>query len=277
MGRFRLCVVLLLPVLAACAGQHATRAGLDVPMPALSYAPALDGGKVTPITAPVIVKHAPYPAASFERLLLARIVTSDEVLTSTERVTGKTFAETSGDLIACTFIVEDIGWSGSLPASTREFGAAVKGMQVTFFVAPFGPVKKTEVSLTTANREGTTIEDHLRDDFPGNFELPASGFRQDDEVPLHDSFPSRSGAYTNSFEGVAKVRGKGSYRGRPVVVVEVSATGIVTGNPIGFRAYRFLDEATGLWSHSELIAETTATGKEAATLMRFRVIDDVRF
>ena len=56
--------LLLFPVLAACADQR-LKTTLDAPSPTLSYAAALDGGKVTPITSPIIVRYAAFPAASF--------------------------------------------------------------------------------------------------------------------------------------------------------------------------------------------------------------------
>jgi hypothetical protein len=276
MGRFRLCLVLLLPVLAACA-EEPRKPEIVVPIPALSYEASLDG-KVTPIASPIVVRHTPYPAAAFERLVLARATANGAVLTSTERVSGKTFAEASGDLIACTFVIEDIGWNGRLPASTREFAETVKGLKVTFYVAPFGPVKKMEASVTTARQEEiATIQDHLRDDFSGDFALPPAGFRQGDQAPIHDSFPGQGGKQSNAFQGKATVQGKGTYRGRQVVVFEVAGTGIVNGEPMGLRAYRFLDVATGLWSHSELIAEMTLTGDGTIVPLRFQVIDDIHF
>src|SRR6516164_2412527 len=100
MGRFRLCLVLLLPVLAACA-EEPRKPEIDVPIPALSYGASLDG-KVTPITTPIIVRHPPFSTATFGRLVLARATANGEILTSTERVAGTTFAEASGDLVACT-------------------------------------------------------------------------------------------------------------------------------------------------------------------------------
>src|SRR5215471_13793119 len=68
MGRFRLCLVLLLPVLAACAGERAKPAS-DIPTPALSHAGLLDGGNVTPIEKAVLVRFAPFPSAGFERTI----------------------------------------------------------------------------------------------------------------------------------------------------------------------------------------------------------------
>lgn len=276
MGQFRLCLVLLLPVLAACA-EEPRKPEIAVPIPALSYEASLDG-KVTPITTPVVVKHTPYPAAAFERLVLARATANGQVLMSNERVSGKTFAEASGDLIACTFIVEDISWNGRLPSSTREFAETIRGLKVTFYVAPFGPVKKMEASVTTARQEEiATIQDHLRDDFSGDFVLPPSGFRQGDQAPIHDSFPGQGGKQANSFQGKATVQGKGTYRGRQVVVFEVAGTGVVNDEPMGLHAYRFLDVATGLWSHSELIAEVTLTDQGTTVPLRFQVIDDIHF
>jgi len=276
MGRFRLCLVLLLAALAACA-EEPRKPEIDVPIPALSYEASLDG-KVTPITTPVVVRHTPYPAAAFERLVLARVTANGKVLTGSERVGGETFAVASGDLVACTFVIEDISWNGRLPASTREFAETIKGLKVTFYVAPFGSIKKMEASVTTARQEEiATIQDHLRDDFSGDFALTPSGFPQGDEAPLRDSFPGQNGTHTSSVEGKAVVRGKGSYRGRPVLVFEVVGTGMVNGEPMGLHAYRFLDVATGLWSHSELIAEVTFTDNGTRVPLRFQIIDDVHF
>ena len=71
--------------------------------------------------------------------------------------------------------------------------------------------------------------------------------------------------------------GKGTYRGRPVLVFEIMGTGMVNGEPMGLHAYRFLDVATGLWSHSELITEVTFTDNGTKVPLRFQVIDDVQF
>lgn len=270
--------LLLLPVVVACADQR-LKTTLDVPIPTLSYAAALDGGKVTPITSPIIVRYAAFPAASFERLLLVKAAGPTKTLTSMERVAGTTFAEVRGDLIAIIFIVKEVSWRGNLP-SVREAGLALKGTKVTFLVPPYGPVAKTDVSLPSAKidrAQAETIEHHLREEFFNAHELPDTGFRQNDTSPINETYPTKSGARPDSFEGRVTVQGKGSYRGRPVVVFDLTGVGTVNGQPMGMHAHLFLDTATGLVSHAELLAEGPPAIHGDPISMRLRIIDDIRF
>src|SRR5260221_10550372 len=92
MYRIRL-LPLLLPFLAGCATRHAAPNLATAPIPALSYAAVLDGGTVTPIESPIIVKYAPYPTASFERLERGGGTGGGETISFSERTTGTTFAE----------------------------------------------------------------------------------------------------------------------------------------------------------------------------------------
>jgi hypothetical protein len=278
MRRISLLCLLLLPVLAACADQR-PKANLDIPIPVLSDAGALDSGKVTPITRPVIVRYAPFPAASFERLLLARATDPTKTLASMERVAGTTFAEARGDLIAITFIVKEASWNGNLPFA-RGAGPSLRGMKVILLVPPYGPVGRTDVSLPRANvdrAQAETIQNHLRQEFSNADELPEAGFRQDETTPISETYPTRSADVPDSFEGRATVEGQGSYRGRPVVVFDLTGVGIVNGQPMGMHAHLFLDTATGLVSHTELLAEGTPTVRGDPISMRLRVIDDIRF
>ena len=276
--RISLPCILLLPVLAACVNQR-LKTTLDVPIPALSYAAALDGGKVTPITSPIIVRYAAFPAASFERLLLAKTADPTKTLTSMERVAGTTSAEARGDLTGIIFIVNEVSWRGNLP-SAREASLALKGMKATLLVAPYGPVGKTDVSLPSVKvdrAQAETIEDHLREEFSSADELPNTGFRQNDTSPISETYPTKSAAGPNSFEGGVTVLGQGSYRGRPVVVFDLTGAGTVNGKPMGMQAPLFLDTATGLVSHTELLAEGTPAIHGDAISMRLQIIDDIRF
>ena len=73
------------------------------------------------------------------------------------------------------------------------------------------------------------------------------------------------------------MQGKGSYRGRPVVVFDLTGVGTVNGQPMGTHAHLFLDTATGIVSHAELLAEGTPAIHGDAIPMRLQIIDDIRF
>jgi hypothetical protein len=273
----RLCL-LLLPLLAACAGQP-PQPRVDVPIPALSYAAALDGGKVTPIGQPIVVRYAPYPTASFEQLELTKATVGGETLLSTRRIAGTSFAEASGGLVSITFLFREASHSGDL-ASTRPDIAIVKGVTLSLEAAPYGPLTKATASLTlpgSPRDDMAVIERQFTAGFAGTGQLPAAGFRQNDGAPVVAVFPTEPGEETASFTGMGTVRGQGSYRGRPVVVLDF--TGVVTRNerPMGVHAYAFIDTATGLLSHAESVGEGNFAINDHIVPMRLQCIEDIRF
>src|SRR5262249_44429444 len=133
---------------------------------------------------------------------------------------------------------------------------SVKGMTVILLVPPYGPVSKTDVALPHADidrTEAATIEHHLREEFSNSDELPEGGFRQDDTTPISETYPTKSAGRPDSFEGETTVQGRGTYRGRPVIVFDLTGVGTVNGQPMGMHAGLFLDTATGLVSHTEML------------------------
>ena len=270
-----LSLLLLLPALAACASQHPAPA-LQAPIPALSVAAILDGGKTSPLQSPVIVRYAPYPPASFERLTLARETGQGEAWVSTTRVTGTTFAEATGDLVTITFIIESASSNGNLPSGK----STIKGAKLTLLVPPYGPVSKATASLPSSRNtpiEAAAAEKRLIHEFSNQIGLPPAGFHQNDVIKISEAYPARTGDSPDSFDGKATVQGLGFYRGRPVILFDITGVGTVKGQPIGMHAYQFLDTATGVWNHIELLAEGNMTINGEALSTRLRIIDDVQF
>ena len=271
-------LLLLLPALAACASQRPAPAP-QAPIPALSVAAILDGGKTSPLQSPVIVKYAPYPPASFERLTLARETGQGKAWTSATRVAGTTFAEATGDLVTITFIIESASWTGNLP-SPREGKSTIKGAKLTLLVPPYGPVSKATASLPSSRNtpiEAAAAEKRLINEFSNQIGLPPTGFHQSDVIKISEAYPAKAGDGPDSFDGKATVQGLGFYRGRPVILFDITGVGTVKGQPIGMHAYQFLDTATGIWSHIELLAEGTLTINGDRSTTRLRIIDDVQF
>ena len=160
---------LLLPLLAGCATTHTAPNLAAALIPTLPYAPALDGGTVTPIQSPVVVKYAPYPTASFERLMRATGRGTAEAVSLSSRMTGTTFAKSRGDLVELTFEVADVTTRPDLRRD--EINSLLpKGAKITLLLEPFGSVRNVSVSLPTSSDNHTTpeaIEKKLRQEFSG--------------------------------------------------------------------------------------------------------------
>ena len=160
-------LLLLLPLLTGCAARHAAPNVATVPIPALSYASALDGGNVTPIQSPIIVKYVPYPTASFERLMRASGTRTGETLTFMSRMTGTTFAVSSGDLVDITFAVEDVT-SSPKRKPMRPAICYRRALRLPCSFEPYGFVKDVKVSLPPSSGSRTIsgeIEKKVRGEF----------------------------------------------------------------------------------------------------------------
>ena len=161
-------LLLLLPLLAGCATpRHAAPNLADVPIPALSAAGALDSGKVTPIQKAIVVKYAPYPTASFERLMRATGTRPGETISLWSRMTGTTSATSSGDLVEINFAVADAHEGPNTHMDARGY-LLPKGTKITVVVEPFGLTKNISVSVppSSGSRAGVEeIEQEIRREF----------------------------------------------------------------------------------------------------------------
>ena len=271
----------LLPLLAACATRHAAPSLATTPIPALSYAAVLDGGTVTPIESPVIVKYAPYPTASFERLGRGTGTGAGETVSFSERTTGTTFADTeaTGDLVSVTFAIQNVTATGNMPDLQQE-SLSIKGAKVILLISePFGPIKNITVSMPPAVVESGKPR-LMAQQFARAFiaeGLPKTGIPQAGSIPYHDSHPATDSESGSSFEGKAVVLGKGFYRGRPVIVFDLAGVLRINDQPLGFHSYMFRDAATGIWCHREGVAQGSMSYDGKAGLLSLHIIDDVRF
>ena len=270
-------LLLLLPLLAACATRHAAPRLATAPIPTLSYAAVLDGGTVTRIESPVIVKYAPYPTASFERLMRLTGKRPGETVTFSSRMTGTTSAVSSGDFVEMTFAIENVTSSPNARSLEPEF-TLPQGTKITLLTEPFGPTKNVSVSQPPANgshARAETVKQELQREFAGT--LPERGLHQGDTMLIDMSLPGTSHGTDATLKGKAIVTGQGTYRGRPVIVCEVTGIAGLGGQSLGMHSYKFLDTATGLWSHTETVIEGpfSADGKTGQLAAHF--IDDVRF
>jgi hypothetical protein len=269
---------LLLTLLAGCATPHAAPDLATAPIPALSYAAALDTGTVTPLQEAVIVKYGPYPTASFERLMRVTGMRSGETVAFFSRMTGTTSAVSSGDLVDITFAIEEMTSNPKIRAD--EADNLLRGTKIILHVEPYGLVRDVSVSLPPASASHATSEEiaaKVRGEFAGGGSLPKDGFHQGETLPIDTALPAMSGRAGGTLKGEAIVKGQGSYRGRPVIVLEAKGVGTLDDQPLGIHSYRFLDMATGLWSHSEtaIAGAITVAGKKAQ--MNAKFINDVRF
>ena len=91
------------------------------------------------------------------------------------------------------------------------------------------------------------------------------------------SLPATSYEKAATLKGKAVVQGRGMYRGRSVIVCEVTGIAIMDGLPLGMHSFKFLDTATGLWSHTETVIEGPVHSGATDVLLTAHFIDDVRF
>jgi hypothetical protein len=57
----------------------------------------------------------------------------------------------------------------------------------------------------------------------------------------------------------------------------VTGIAMMDGLPLGMRSFKFLDTATGLWSHTETVIEGPTHAGATDVLLTAHFIDDVRF
>lgn len=274
----RIRFLLLLPLLAGCAPTHTAADIAAALIPTLSYAPALDGGKVMPIQSPVVVKYAPYPTASFERLMRATGRGPAEAVSLSSRMTGTTFATSKGDLLELTFDIADV--TTSPDARRSETNQLPKGTKITLLVEPFGLVRNVSVSLPTGSGGHTTtevLEQKLRQDLTAETLLPREGLHEGEIISIDMSLPTTSYEKAGALKGKAVVQGRGMYRGRTVIVCEMTGIAVMDNRPLGMHGFKFLDTATGLWSHTETVIEGPVRSGATDVLLTAHFIDDVRF
>jgi hypothetical protein len=272
-------LLLLLPLLAGCATRHAAPNLADVPIPALFYAAVLDGETVTPIQSPIIVKYAPYPTASFERLARGAAAGDGRTVSLSTRTAGTTFAKSSGDFVAITFAIEEVTVSGNAQATEKD-ALSLKGTKISLLFEPFGPLKDVRVYLPPSSGSATkseAIEQGLRHHFATEVLLPKEGFHQGDTISIDLAVPTTSGNKDSTFSGKATVQGRGTYRGRPVVLFQLAGVAVIDEKPFGLNSYLLLDTATGIWSHMETVAEGTFSSGDKTAHLEVHLIDDVRF
>jgi hypothetical protein len=275
-------LLLLLPLLAACAPRHAAPNLATAPIPALSYVAVLDGGAVTPIQGAIVVKYSPYPTASFENVERGEGTGNGKTVSFSARMPGTTLAEAEeiGGLLSVTFTIQNVTATGDLSDEVQE-NLSIKGAKVTLLVSePYGPIKNVNVFLSPPFTDPARPEakaKELAKAFLADI-LPHEGFHQGDTIPYHETYPStHRGRGSSSFDGKAVVIGKGFYRGRPVIVLDVSGVATVDDQGLGFHGYLFLDSATGIWSHLDGLLEGNIKIEGKAVQLSYHIIDDVRF
>jgi hypothetical protein len=280
MNRIRF-LLLLLPALAGCATRHAAPNLATAPIPALSYAAALDGGSATPIQSPIAIKYAPYPTASFERLTRGGGKGGGESVSISERTTGtiSAEAEATGDLLSTTFAILNVTATGNMPDEEQE-SLSIKGAKVTLLVSkPDGTVKNVKIFLPPSVVDPAKARKNAQEFAQGFIaeDLPPTGLLQTDRMPYHETYPATDTDSGSSFDGQLRVVGKGFYRGRPVVVLDMTGVISMDGQALGFNSYFFLDTATGIWSHKEGLLEGNMSVEGKAVQLSLHMIDDVRF
>ena len=274
-------LLLLLPFLAGCATRHEAPNLATAPIPALSYAAVLDGGTATPIQSPIIVKYAPYPTASFERLTRGGGTGGGKTVSISERTTGTVFAEAeaTGDLLSVTFAIQNVTATGNMSDEVRE-SLSIKGAKVILLLSePRGTIKNVNVfmppSVVDPTRPHSGAEKFARSFIADD--APATGLPQTGNMPYHEIYPKTDSDSGGSFDGKFAVVGKGTYRGRPVVVLDTSGVISTNGQALGFRGYVFLDTATGIFSHKEGVVQGNMSIEGTAVQVSVHMIDDVRF
>jgi hypothetical protein len=274
-------LLLLLPVLAACTAHRVAPNLPTAPIPALSYAAVLDGGAVTPIQGAIVVKYSPYPTASFENVERGEGTGKGRTVSFSARMTGTTLAEAEeiGGLLSVTFTIQKVTATGDL-SDEVPVSLSIKGAKVTLLVSePYGPIKNVNVFLPPPFTDPARPEakaKELAKAFLADV-LPDEGFHQGNTIPYHETYPSTRRQGGSSFDGKAVVIGKGFYRERPVIVLDVSGVATVDDQGLGFHGYLFLDTATGIWSHLDGLLEGNIEIEEKAVKLSYHIIDDVRF
>ena len=188
----------------------------NVPIPALSYAAVLDGGTVTPIQSAIIVKYAPYPTASFERLTRGGGTGGGKTVSVSERTTGtmSAEAEATADLLSVTFAIQNVTATGNMPDEVQE-SLSIKGAKVILQLSePHGTIKNVNVFIPPSIVD--TAKPHSKaEKFARSFiadDAPATGLPQTGSMPYHDTYPKTDSDRGGSFDGKLAVVGKGTYR-----------------------------------------------------------------
>jgi hypothetical protein len=272
---------LLLPLLTGCATRHAGPIAATAPIPPLSYAAALDGGTVTPIQSPIFVKYAPYPAASFERLARAGGTGGGKTFSVSERTTGtiSAQAEATGDLLSVTFAIQNVSATGEMPDEVED-SLSIKGAKVVLLLSePSGAIKNVNVFMPPRIADPAKPQSGA-EEFARSFiadDAPATGLVQTGSMPYQGTFLKTGSDRSGSFDGKLAVAGQGTYRGRPVVVLDAAGVISTEDQTLGFNGYFFLDTATGIFSHKEAVAQGNMSIEGTPVQLSVHMIDDVRF
>ena len=138
-----------------------------------------------------------------------------------------------------------------------EESLSIKGAKVVLLLSePSGAIKNVNVFMPP--RIVDPAKPHSdAEKFARSFiadDAPATGLPQTGSMPYHETYPKTDGDRGGSFDGKLAVVGKGTYRGRPVVVLDMAGVISTEGQALGFNSYFFLDTATGIFSHKEGVA-----------------------
>jgi len=108
-------------------------------------------------------------------------------------------------------------------------------------------------------------------------DAPATGLVQTGSMPYQGTFLKTGSDRSGSFDGKLAVAGQGTYRGRPVVVLDAAGVISTEDQTLGFNGYFFLDTATGIFSHKEAVAQGNMSIEGTPVQLSVHMIDDVRF
>jgi len=261
--------VVLLLLVAACASKPIAK---DPPPPAgPSYLSVLDGGKVIPLDQPVIVTMKPFPTATYwkTKQVSARVANQD--VNASLRLAGRTSAQQSGDLITVVNFVDQADATGNLAIYLAE-AKTFRGSQYKAVLDAYGVIKDYGVTFASPSaKDAKGYEVHNPD--TSTWVLPSDGFHQDQV--LARTLPYESSEPHSAYSGKLVVRGRGTYRGRDVVVLEESGSVVVNSHLYEVRGYRLLDVKTGMWIHIDSVSTSGGGHSSLTSNFREEVIDDI--
>jgi hypothetical protein len=269
MHRHRIPLLMLL-FLAACAPHRAAPSLASVPTP--SYTAILDGGRVSPITTPIVLKFTPFDAASFEQIVHVTGEAQGRTVTEDGRSSGRVYATQENDLVAVTYVTEEDVPEDDSNDPELDWAWA-KGSRLTLVVDPFGSLQDVRLTLPSSLADGAkakALARQLKDKLRSRSLRPRSGIRQGDG--FRTGFTPPSTART-----VGRVQGHGPYRGRPVIVANLTLEVTSGDQLISLSGYAFVDIQTGILSHAEAAGAATVCIRGQAARITVHAIDDVRF
>jgi hypothetical protein len=265
----RVAATAFLLLVVACASKPPAKD--PPPPPAPSYLTVLDGGKLIPLDEPVIVTMKPFPTATYQKTKQVWATVAYQDVTSSLRLAGRISAQQSGDLITVVTFVDQAGTSGNMPVYVAEAKIA-RGARYKVVIDAAGVIKDYGVLYASPSpKDAKGYELHNPDISTWN--LPRDGFHQDQVVAR--TAPYESSLPHSAYSGKMVVKGRGTYRGRAVVVFEESGSVVVNSNLYEVHGYRLLDVGTGIWIRMDMVATTEGQRYSRTSNFREETIEDI--